>query len=177
MLTDDDPHRCCTECRAALWPGGVFAVPGAGGDLRVVVAKGRVRRLEAAVTEVGDLVLSWRGPRPGEKPVVVEAADTGLLGAVLVSALMGNGRRLMSWLERLGLDFVGELDGPAEECTFTGDGQVTFAGRGGSLLVHAAPDRFLLQLVAYTYRDEGYRSIAEFHGWLSGFGLDIARVG
>ena len=82
----------------------------------------------------------------------------------------------MSWLERSGLAFVGELAGYADECVFTEDGFVSFTGPGGDLLVHGSPLRFLLQLVKHTFRTEGYRSIAEFHGWLSGIGLDIIHT-
>lgn len=176
VLTDDDPHRCCVECRAALWPAGVFAIPGAAGAQRVVLARGTRRRLEASVLDDGSVRLAWRGGSVPEAEMEVEASDTDLLGAVLALELMDDGRRFMAWLERRGIGFVGELQGAADSCVYTEDGYVAFSGPGGDLLVHGSPQRLLLQLVARTFKREGYRSIAEFHGWLSGIGLDISRV-
>jgi hypothetical protein len=177
VLTDDDPHRCCTECRAALWPAGVFAIPGAAGAMRVVLAGQRHRRLEASVSDAGDLVLSWRGVDSPETGIHIDAEDTDLLGVVLATGLMNDGQKLMAWLERSGLGYVGEVEGFVDSCAYTEDGYVAFGGAGGDLLMHGSPARLLLQLVHHTFRHEGYRSIAEFHGWLSGIGLDIARVG
>ena len=76
VLTDDDPPRCCTACRAALWPGGVFAVPGAGGDLRVVLSGTRTgRRLEASVSADWAVTIAWRGEDPREAAMEVDSAD------------------------------------------------------------------------------------------------------
>jgi hypothetical protein len=176
VLTDDDPHRCCLECRAALWPGAVFAIPGAAGDLRIVLVSGRRRRLEASVGADGALTIGWRGTGIAETTVVVDADDTDLLSVILAGDLMNDGRRLMAWLERHGVGFVGAVDGYVDAATFTEDGFLSFSGPGGDLLVHGSLDRLLLQLVRHTFRYEGYRSIAEFHGWLSGIGLDIVHA-
>jgi len=176
VLTDDDPPRCCTECRAALWPEGVFAVPGAAGDLRTVLAGGRMgRRLEAAVSLDRVVTIAWRGDKRREADMVVASGDADLFLVLLATEVLDDGAALMRWLQQRGLGFVGSLEGPVDRCVTSDDGMVSFSGPDGDILVHSSVDRLLLHFARTIYRSQGYRSIAELHGWLSAFGLDVAR--
>ncbi len=176
VLTDDDPPRCCTACRAALWPGGVFAVPGAGGDLRVVLTGTRTgHRLEASVSTDWAMTIAWRGDDPREAAMEVDAEDADILLVLLAVEVLDDGAVLMRWLEDRGLGFVGNLEGPADRCVISRDGMASFGNADGDLLVHSSVERLLLHLTKSMYRRQGYRSVAELHGWLSGFGLDVVR--
>jgi len=179
VLTDDDPPRCCTNCRAALWPKGVYAVPGAAGDMRVVLAGRRAgsRRLTASVSPDWTLTIAWVGDEPSEPDIVVASADADFLLVLLAAEMFDDGAALMRWLQHRGLGFVGTLDGPADRCSISSDGMVTFGGSDGDILIHSSVERLLLQLVETTYRHQGYRSIAELHGWLTAYGFDIVRSG
>lgn len=176
VLTDDDPPRCCTACRAALWPGGVFAVPGAGGDLRVVLAGTRAgHRLEASVSPDWAMTIAWRGDDPREAAMEVHSEDADILLVLLAVEVLDDGAALMRWLEDRGLGFVGSLEGPADRSVISRDGMASFGNADGDLLVHGSVERLLLHLTKSMYRRQGYRSVAELHGWLSGFGLDVVR--
>jgi len=176
VLTDDDPPRCCTACRAALWPGGVFAVPGAGGDLRIVLTGTRSgRRLEASVSADWAVTIAWRGEDPREAAMEVDPEDADLLLVLLAVEVLDDGAASMRWLEHRGLGFVGSLEGPADRCVISRDGMVSFGNADGGLLVHSSVERLLLHLTKSMYRRQGYRSVAELHGWLSGLGLDVVR--
>ena len=176
VLTDDDPPRCCTECRAALWPGGVFAVPGAAGDLSIVLAGGRMgRRIEAAVSPERVVTIAWRGGKRREADMVVASGDADLLLVLLATEVLDDGAALMRWLQRRGLGFVGSLEGPVDRCVIADDGMTSFSGPSGDILVHSSVERLLLHFARSIYRSQGYRSIAELHGWLGTFGLDAAR--
>ncbi len=176
VLTDDDPPRCCTECRAALWHGGVFAVPGAADDLRIGLSGGRSgRRLMAEVSPDWQLTITWRGGERREADLVVSPGNVDLVLAILATDMLGSGAALQRWLQRYGLGFVGSLEGPADRCVVSSDGMVSFAGCDGDILVHSSIERLLLHLTKTMYRRQGYRSIAEFQGRLSVFGLDADR--
>jgi len=178
VLTDDDPPRCCTNCRAALWPGGIHAVPGAAGDLRIVLVGGRLgRRLEASVSPDWELTIAWcRGERR-EVDMVVDSRDADLLLLLMAAEVAGGGAALAKWLQRRELGFVGSLEGPADYCAVSSDGMVSFGGPDGAILVHSSVERLLLHLVKTLYRRQGYRSIAEFHGWLSALGVGVVSAG
>ena len=177
VLGDDDPPRCCTSCRAALWPSGVFAIPGAADDMRVVLANGRTgyRRLEASVTPDWTLTIAWRGDKEREADMVVASADADFLLVLLATEILDDGATLMRWLQNRGIGFVGSLEGPADRCAIASDGMVAFSGTDGDILIHSSVERLLLQLTETMYRHQGYRSIAELHGWLSAFGLEVVR--
>jgi len=179
VLTDDDPPRCCTNCRAALWPQGVYAVPGAAGDMRIVLAGRRSenRRLEASVSTDWTVTIAWVGDEQREPDLVVVSADADFLLVLLAAEVLDDGATLMRWLQRRGLGFVGSLEGPADQCSISSDGMVSFSGRDGDILIHSSVERLLLQLVETTYRRQAYRSIAEFHGRLAACGLAIVRSG
>jgi hypothetical protein len=178
VLTDDDPPRCCTECRAALWPGGVFAVPGADGDMRITLAGGRTgRRLEASVSRDWEVTIGWRGDEPREADMTVASGEADFFLALLATEVLDDGAALMRWLQRHGLGFVGSLEGPADRCAIARDGMVSFSGCDGDVLVHSSVERLLLLLAKTMYRRQGFRSIAELDGWLSAFGFDVARSG
>jgi hypothetical protein len=171
VLTDDDPPRCCTNCRAALWPRGVYAVPGAAGDMRIVLAGRRTenRRLEASVSSDWTVTIAWIGDEPREPAMVVSADDADFLLVLLAAEVLDDGATLMRWLQNRGLGFVGSLEGPADRCSISGDGMVSFSGTGGDILIHSSVERLLLQLIETTYRRQAYRSIAEFYGRLAAF--------
>lgn len=178
VLTDDDPPRCCTECGAALWPAGIFAIHGAGDDRRIVLAAGAGgRRLEASVSFNWELTVGWRGGDRREADMVVAASDADILLVVLATEVLDDGATLMRWLDRRSLGFVGDLEGRTDRCAISQDGMVSFAGPKGDILVHTSLERLLLQLARTTCRRQGYRSVSEFHGWLGAFGLDVARLG
>lgn len=179
VLTDDDPPRCCTRCRAALWPSGVFAIPGAGDDTRIVLVGDRTeRRLEALVGRDGAVTIAWSDRRgPSEDPAHVGGEDVDLLALVLAADLFGDGPSVGAWLQRRGLGHVGEVPGRVDRVAFTSDGMVVLAGPGGDLLIHASVARFTLHLIRALYRRHGYRSVVELREWLASVGLDIVRSG
>lgn len=178
VLTDDDPPRCCTECRAALWSGGVFAVPGAAGDLRIVLAGGRTGRpLEASVSPDWTVTIAWRHDEPREPDMVVASDDADLLLVVLATEVLVDGATMMAWLQGRGLGFVGDLDGPVHRCAVSSDGMVAFGGKDGDILIHNSVERLLLQLIRALYRRQGFRSIAELEGWLTALGVDVLQSG
>jgi hypothetical protein len=162
-----------------LWPKGVYAVPGAAGDLRIVLAGRRTenRRLEASVSSNWTVTIAWIGDEQREPDLVVASVDADFLLVLLATELLDDGAALMRWLQNRGLGFVGSLAGPADRCSISSDGMVSFSGTGGDILIHSSVERLLLQLVETTYRRQAYRSIAEFHGWLAACGLAIVRSG
>ena len=177
VLGDDDPHRCCAQCRAALWPAGVFAVPGAADDLRVVLHRGlRARRLDASIADDYSLTITWTDG--SERPVTIPGDDIDLFIAVATVHMTHDGRRLERWLTQRGLGYVGGFDGRMDRFSFTTDGMMAFTGPGGDLLLHASVHRFILHLARSVFRRHGYRSVVEFRDWLSSIGLDdIVRSG
>ena len=177
VLTDDDPPRCCLECRAALWRGGVFAIPGAGDDRRVVLHRRGRRRLEASVDIDFAVTVSWRDlAGPTEEPFAVPSHLADVLVLLLTLEMTTDGPALRRWLSRHGLGFVGDLEGRIESFGITADGMVSFSSADGDLLLHASTERYLLHLVRATYRREGIGSIAEFRDWLAVRGLDVAGL-
>jgi hypothetical protein len=176
VLGDDDPPRCCTACRAALWAGDVFAVPGAGDDRRVVVARTfGGRRLMASVTADLDLTIAWAGSRPPEAPFVVPFEQVDFIVASVCGSFLTDGSRLDRWLRRRRLEFVGSIEGRVDRLAVTSDGMVTFEGPGGELMVHTSVERFVLGVVASAYRWNGFKSIAELRGWLRARAIDFLR--
>jgi len=105
----------------------------------------------------------------------VDAEDADVLLVLLAVEVLDDGAVLMRWLEDRGLGFVGNLEGPADRCVISRDGMASFGNADGDLLVHSSVERLLLHLTKSMYRRQGYRSVAELHGWLSGFGLDVVR--
>lgn len=167
VLGDDDPPRCCTSCRAALWPGGVFATPGAGDDRRIVLRRTLGgRRLEASVDEHLDLTLAW-SDAAGEETLELHDGQLDLFLVFLLGRMLGDGARLVRWLRRNGVEFVGAVDGPVDRVGFTPDGMLTMSGPSGDLLVHSTLERLVLAAVSATFRRNGYRSITEFREWLA----------
>jgi hypothetical protein len=177
VLGDDDPRRCCLECRAALWAGGVFAVPGAADDRRIVLHSGLGRRrLEASIADDYSLTISWRDSSgPAETSVTIPGDDIDLLILVLSVHLFADGAGFARFLRQRGIGFVGEVTAVIDRFHFTSDGMLAFTGPQGDLLVHSSVERLILHLVRSGFRRQGYRSIVEFREWLSGIGLDIVR--
>ena len=176
VLGDDDPPRACTSCRAALWAGGVFAVPGAGDDRRVVLARTiGGRRLEASVSVDLDVTLAWRGSKPSEEPEVLDAGQLDLFVTYMCGPLLHDGARLERWLRYRRLGFVGSVEGRVDRISLTADGMVTFEGPGGSLMVHTSVERFLLLGLVSTFTRNGFKTIAEFNGWLKACIVDFLQ--
>ena len=159
---------------AASWSSGVrssattIAVPGAGGDLRVVLAR-RIggRRLEASVSADLDFTLAWSGTGAPEHEVVFSGASVDLLTAFVAAPFLADGSRLARWLERNRIGFVGSIDGRIDRFSITPDAMVSFEGPGGALMVHTSVERFLLCGVAALFRHHGFRTIGELRQWMT----------
>lgn len=177
VLTDDDPPRCCTHCRAALWPGGVFAVPGAADDMRIVLHRRPTgRRLEGSVGEDGTLGLAWTGSGGPEPAAFLPGDDNEVLLVAMAVEVLGDCVRMSRWLERRGLAHVGTVAGPVERFSFGEDGMLAVGGPGGDLLLHGSVPRLLLHLVAALFGRQGHRTIGEFREWVEAVGLDLVGV-
>lgn len=167
VLGDDDPPRCCTTCRAALWPGGVFATPGAADDRRVVLRRTLGgRTLEASVDDAIDVTLAW-SDAAGEERLEMRDAELDLLLVFLLGPMLADGRRLGRWLRRNGIEHIGGLDGSVDRIGFTPDGMLSMSGPTGDLLVHSTMGRLVLAAVRVTFRRNGYRTITEFREWMA----------
>lgn len=121
------------------------------------------------------VTIAWRGEDPREAAMEVDSEDADILLVLLAVEVLDDGAALMRWLEDRGLGFVGSLEGPADRCVISRDGMASFGSVDGDVLVHSSVERLLLHLTKSMYRRQGYRSIAELHGWLSGFGLEVVR--